>query len=66
MISKILILAFILAMIISGVIGKIIFYHFKKFSLASDAFARKIIKMFISGTVGLSLLALLFLLLAIL
>jgi|GEM_PF-2779676 len=64
MLNKIFIASFVFTLLFSGIIGGVIFYHFKKFSLTGDAFARKIVMIFFFGMAGISLFALLFLLFA--
>jgi membrane protein insertase Oxa1/YidC/SpoIIIJ len=55
MLEKILILLSSFVILAAIIIGIIIFFHFKKFSLPEDKMAKKIFKIFLIGALFLSL-----------
>ncbi len=61
MILKALIFIFIVVVVIALVIKFTVLYHFKKFSLPEDPMCKKILKLHKQGTIVLSLLGLIFL-----
>ncbi len=62
MISKILIISFIVILVFNLINALIIVYHFKKFSIKNDIFSKKIVKTFIRGMLSIAILTFLFLL----
>ena len=65
MLIKILLFIFILGVIGSIVVGKMVSYHFKKFKLPFDPIGEKILKTYIIGVLIILLLILSFLFLII-